>query len=145
MENITNNQPNDWTFTNPDGIVSVDAQGRVHSGNWSVNIKDSSAIQQTISISGVGCFYRLSFFARGEGSQIGFTASVIFKTATESIEGGSITVRKQDITNSNRDFAFYQLITSGAPVGVTGITVKFLVNAEGDQSLDLDDVSLTVI
>ena len=38
-----------------------------------------------------------------------------------------------------------QLITSKSPSNTTSITVKFLVNAFGEQSLDLDDVSLTVI
>ena len=145
MEIVDDNKPADWSFVNPDGIVSVTSQGRVHSGNWSVNIKDSSAIEQTIAISGCGCYYRLSFFARGEGSQVGLTATVIFQTTTGMVEGGSITVRQQDIINSNRDFAFYQLITSSSPSNVTGITIKFLVSAEGSQSLDLDDVSLTII
>lgn len=117
----------------------------MHSGNWAVNIQNASAIEQTIPISGCGCFYRLSFFARGEGSQVGLTVTVIFQTTSGMVEGGSLTVRQQDITNSNRDFAFYQLITSTSPADSTGITIKFLVNAEGNQSLDLDDVSLTII
>lgn len=145
MESITNNKPNNWTFTNPNGVTSVDIQGRVHSGNWSVNLKDASAIQQTNLITGSGCFYRLSFFARGEGSQVGLTASVVFETTTGPVDGGTITVRQQDVVNSNREFAFYQLVTSASPANVTGITIKFLVSADGEQSLDLDDVSLTVI
>lgn len=145
MENRTNDKPNNWIFTNPDGVTSVNSQGRVHSGNWAVNIEDDSAIQQTISISGCGCYYQLSFFARGEGSQVGLTATVTFETTTGPVNGGSVVVRQQDITNSNRSFAFYQLITSAAPSNVTGITIKFLVNAEGRQSLDLDDVSLIVV
>ena len=52
-------------------------------------------------------------------------------------------VRSQDMTNSNRDFAYYRLITSEASVGTTGIRIEFIVNANGNQSLDLDDVSLT--
>ena len=51
-------------------------------------------------------------------------------------------VRSQDITNSNRDFAYYRLITSQAPTGTTAIKIEFIVNANGNQSLDLDDVSL---
>ena len=144
MESIDDNKPTDWVFTNPDGITSVNSQGRVHSGSWSVNIEDGSAIEQTISISGCGCYYILSFFARGEGSQVGLTASVTFQTDSGPVDGGTITVRQQDITNSNREFAFYQLVTSAAPSGVTGITIKFLVSAQGNQSLDLDDVSLIV-
>lgn len=144
MENRINNKPTNWTFTNPTGITSVTSQGRVHSGSWAVNIEDDSAIEQTISITECGCFYILSFFVRGEGSQVGLTATVTFQTTTGIVNGGSITVRQQDITNSNRDFAFYQLITSASPHNVTGITIKFLVNSDGEQSLDLDDVSLTI-
>lgn len=144
MENRNNNKPENWTFTNPNGIVSTNSQGRVHSGAWAVNIGNASAIQQTISVTECGCFYILSFFARGEGSQVGLTASVVFETTTGPVNGGNISVRQQDITNSNRDFAFYQLVTSAAPSNVTGITIKFLVNASGNQSLDLDDVSLIV-
>ena len=145
MESRTNNKPNNWTFTNPNGVTSVDIQWRVHSGNWSVNLKNASAIQQTNLITGSGCFYRLSFFARGEGSQVGLTTSVVFETTTGPVDGGTITVRQQDVANSNREFAFYQLVTSASPANVTGITIKFLVSADGEQSLDLDDVSLTVI
>lgn len=143
METVVDNQPTDWIFTNPDGITAVDAQGRVHSGNFSVNIEDSSAIEQTIEITGSECFYRLSFFARGEGAQVGLIATVIFQTPTGDVTGGTITVRQQDLTNSSGDFAFFELITTSAPANATSVTVRFEVNAEGGQSLDLDDVSLT--
>lgn len=144
MEDIIDDQPTDWIFTNPDGITSNDSQGRVHSGNYSVNIEDESVIEQTIEVTEGGCYYRLSFFARGEGSQVGLTASVIFETATGDVDGGSITIRQQDITNSNRDFAFYQFITEQSPANTTAITIRFEVTANGGQSLDLDDVSLTI-
>ena len=78
MENIDDDKPTDWTFTNPDDITSVTLQGRVHSGNYSVNLEDKTAIEQTIPVSAGGCFYRLSFFARGEGSQVGLTATIKF-------------------------------------------------------------------
>lgn len=144
MEIRDNNKPTNWTFINPDGITSVDALGRVHSGNWAVNIENNSAIEQTIPVTACGCYYILSFFARGEGSQVGLTATITFQTSTGPVTAGNITVRQQDITNSNRDFAFYQLITTAAPCNTTGITIKFLVNSEGNQSLDLDDVSLII-
>lgn len=144
MENRTNNQPSNWTFTNPDGITSVDSQGRVHSGSWAVNIQDNSAIEQTIPITECGCFYILSFFARGEGSEVGLTATVTFQTANGPVTGAILTVRQQDISTSNRNFQFYQIVTTVAPANVTGITVKFKVESNGQQSLDLDDVSLIV-
>lgn len=144
MEDILDDQPTDWIFTNPDGITSNDSQGRVHSGNYSVNIEDGSAIEQVVDVAEGGCYYRLSFFARGEGSQVGLTASIIFETTTGDVDGGSITIRQQDITNSNREFAFYQFITEQSPVNTTAIVVRFEVTANGEQSLDLDDVSLTI-
>lgn len=144
MENRTNNKPSNWIFTNPDSISSVTSQGRVHSGSWSVNIKDESDISQTVSVNNGGCFYQLSFFARGEGSQVGLTATIVFETPTGPVNGGTISIRQQDIINANREFAFYQLVTSKSPDNTTGITVKFLVDASVEQSLDLDDVSLIV-
>lgn len=134
MENIEDDKPTDWIFENEDGISSNDAQGRVHSGNYSVNIEDGSSISQRIPISGE-CYYRLSFFARGEGSMVGLNASVVFETNNGNVDGGEITIRPQDITNSNRDFAFYQLITTKAPANATAIIIKFLVNSSGEQSL----------
>lgn len=145
MEDVENDQPTNWTFTNPEGVTSVDLQGRVHSGNFAVNIENDSAIEQTIPIIDGGCYYNLSFFARGEGAQVSFTATIVFETPNGPVEGGTITVREQDVPNSNRDFGFYQLITSQAPSDATGITVRFDVTAQGEQSLDLDDVSLVVL
>ena len=143
MEEVIDNKPPGWLFTNPDNITSENSQGRVHSGNWSVNIGDNSTLSQMINNIEPGCFYELSFFARGEGAQISLNANVIFITNSGDILGGNIIVRDQDITNSNRDFAYYRLVTQEAPNGTTGIRIEFTVNANGNQSLDLDDVSLT--
>lgn len=144
MEDINDNKPTDWIFTNPSGVTSINSQGRVHSGEWAVNLQDASAIQQTVAITRCNCFYMLSFFARGEESQVGLTDEIIFETSTGQVSGGIITVRQQDIVNANRNFAYYQLISTASPCNTTGITVKFLVSAQGNQSLDLDDVSLIV-
>ena len=143
MEDTVDDKPNGWLFSNPDNITSENSQGRVHSGNWSVNIEDDSTLSQVINNIEPGCFYELSFFARAEGAQVSLNANVIFITNSGDIIGGNIMVRDQDMTNNNRDFAYYKLITSQAPVGTTGIRIEFIVNANGDQSLDLDDVSLT--
>lgn len=142
MENRTNNKPSNWDFVNPDNIKSEDSQGRVHSGNWSVNLGDSTTLSQTLNNVEGGCFYELSFFARGEGVKVGLTANVIFITTTGNVLGGTIMVRQQDITNENRDFAYYRVITTAAPMNTTAIKIEFNVNANGEQSLDLDDVSL---
>lgn len=143
MEDISNNQPTGWTFTNPDGVESSDALGSVHSGERSVTIEDTSAIEQTIPIDGNECFYKLSFFAQGEGSQVGFTATLTFITPNGNITGGEITVRQQDLVDSNRNFAFFELITSQTPANATAINIRFSVDSTGEQSLILDDISLT--
>ena len=143
MENVIDDKPTGWLLTNPDNITSENSQGRVHSGNWSVNIEDDATISQVINNIEPDCFYELSFFERGEGDQVSLNANVIFITNYGDIIGGNIMIREQDITNSNRDFAYYRLITSQAPAGTTGIRIEFVVNANGNQSLDLDDVSLT--
>ena len=143
MEIVIDDKPTGWLFSNPDNITSENSQGRVHSDNWSVNITDDSTLSQVINNIEPGCFYELSFFARGEGAQVSLNANVIFITNSGDVLGGNLMVRSQDMTNSNRDFAYYRLITSEAPVGTTGIRIEFIVNANGNQSLDLDDVSLT--
>ena len=142
METVVDDKPTGWLFSNPDNITSENSQGRVHSGNWSVNIVDDSTLSQVINNIEPGCFYELSFFARGEGAQVSLNANVIFLTNSGDVLGGNLMVRAQDMTNSNRDFAYYRLITSQAPVGTTGIRIEFIVNVNGNQSLDLDDVSL---
>lgn len=48
MEIVDDGRPAGWTFVNPDGIHSVDAQGRVHSGNWAVNMRDGARLEQII-------------------------------------------------------------------------------------------------
>ena len=143
MEEVIDDKPTGWLFSNPDNITSENSQGRVHSGNWSVNIADDSTLSQVINNIEAGCFYELSFFARGEGAQVSLNTNVIFQTNSGDVLGGNLMVRSQDMTNSNRDFAYYRLITSEAPVGTTGIRIEFIVNANGNQSLNLDDISLT--
>ena len=143
MEIVIDDKPTGWLFSNQDNVTSENSQGRVHSGNWSVNITDDTTISQVINNIEAGCFYELSFFARGEGAQVSLNANVIFITNSGDVLGGNIIVRSQDITNSNRDFAYYKLITTKAPVGTTAIKIEFSVEANGNQSLDLDDVSLT--
>ena len=49
MENVIDDKPTGWLFTNPDNITSENSQGRVHSGNWSVNIEDDATLSQVIN------------------------------------------------------------------------------------------------
>ena len=106
-------------------------------------MKDNTELSQRIEGVPGGCFYQLSFFARGEGAQVGLTARVTFVTPTQQITGGTLTIRQQDMPNSNRDFAFYKINTSAAPANTTAVIITFVVDASGQQSMDLDDVSFT--
>ncbi len=144
MELFTDDIPNGWITTTPDDISEITLQGRVHSGNSSVNLTDGADLSQTIPIS-EGCFYELSFFAHGEGAQVGLEATVTFLILTDTeVLGLQINVNPQDSSNSNRTFGFYRGITIQAPIGTVGAEIKFAVTAEGNQSLDLDDVSFTI-
>lgn len=107
-------------------------------------MKDDTRLSQTTPIEG-GCFYMLSFFARGEGSQVGLTAQVIFITPTGPVSGGTLTVRQQDMVNSNRSFAYYRLVTVAAPAAASSARIEFSVDALGMQSMDLDDVSFLIL
>ena len=116
----------------------------MHSGNFAVNLSDNAVLSQNVAITG-GCYYNLSFFARGEGAQVGFSATLTF-TNNEglNVNGLTITVRQQDLTNANREFGYYRGISIIAPANATNVTVRFAVDSVGLQSMDLDDVSLTV-
>lgn len=141
MESFTDDIPTGWTSITPTKISKVTQQGRVHSGSSAVNLEDGAILTKTITGITANCFYAFSFFARGEGAQVGLTATVNFLTPSGDVLGGSVTVRQQDMTNDNRDFAYYRVITIAAPTGVTGARIDFLVSANGEQSMDLDDVS----
>lgn len=144
METFTDDIPKGWSINNADLSNKVGQQGRVHSGNWAVNLENGAVLTQEIPVEG-GCFHALSFFARGEGSEVGVTAKVIYLNAqNQPTQGLTILVRKQDMTNSNRVFAHYQGVTSAAPADAVKARIEFTVSATGGQSMDLDDVSFTV-
>lgn len=144
MELLTNDVPTGWTANNKTLVSSTDQQGRVHSGNRAVNLEDGAVLYQDVPVE-AGCFHTLSFFARGEGSQVGFTAKVIYLNAqNQPTQGLLIQVRQQDLVNSNRSFAYYRGITSAAPAGTVKARIEFTVTANGGQSMDLDDVSFSV-
>ena len=144
MESFTNGVPTGWTANDKDLVTKVDQQGRVHSGNSAVNLKDGAVLYQDIPVE-AGCFHVLSFFAHGEGAQVGITAKVLYLNAqNQSTQGLLITVRQQDLITSDRAFAYYRGITTAAPAGTVKARIEFTVTANGGQSLDLDDVSFSV-
>ena len=144
MEAFTDSVPTGWTANNKNLVSKVNQQGRVHSGNSAVHLADDAVLYQDIATE-AGCFYQLSFFARGEGSQVGVTATVTyFNAQNEPTQGLLIQVRKQDMVNSNRVFAHYQGIAIAAPAGTVKARIQIAVNADGGQGMDLDDVSFSV-
>ena len=143
MELFTGNVPTDWNTTTPGAISHITQQGRVHSGESAVAITDEGNLSQIVPVN-EGCFYELSFFGHGEGALVGVTATVTFITGTGSTVGLTITVRQQDIPNSNRDFGYYRGITIQAPAGTEMAEIRFSVTANGNQHLVLDDVSFSV-
>jgi len=145
MELFTGDIPTDWTTTTPSLISETTQSRRVHSGNAAVNLENAATLSQTITTVNPGCFYEFSFFALAEGEQVGFTATVTFVTSTgDTFEGAAITVRHQDVPNSNSAFAYYRTVTTAAPTNVSSAIINFSVTANGGQSLDLDDVSFKV-
>ncbi|MDD2227297.1 MAG: hypothetical protein PHH71_01780, partial [Clostridia bacterium] len=106
-----------------------------------VNISDEGVLTQVICDITPGCFYEFSFFARGEGSQVAFTATVNFITPGGDVLGAMISVRSQDLSTDNRNFAFFRTYTTVAPIDATAVRIDFTVEANGKQSMDLDDVS----
>ena len=136
--------PSGWNINDSDLVEPDDDQGDVHSGNYSVLLYDGAVLWQNVSIRG-GCYYDLSFFARGNGAQVQLEACVIFSNGDNMRTNGScILVRAQDIPTDNRNFAYYRVITSQAPNDATNARIEFRVTANGEQSLNLDDVSFSV-
>ena len=144
MEAFTDTVPTSWTANNKNLVSQVGQQGRVHSGNLAANLVNGAVLYQDIAVD-AGCYHRFSFFARGEGSKVSVTAKVIYLNAQDQpTQGLLIQVRQQDMTNSNRDFAYYQGITIAAPAGTVKARIEFDVSADGGQSMDLDDVSFSL-
>ncbi len=144
MESFTNNLPTGWSTTTPSAISRVTAQGRVHTGQSAVNIRDNGVLEQNIPING-GCFYDFSFFARGEGSQVGITATLSFTNAQNlNVLGVQIDIQPQDMPTGNREYGYFRKISIVAPNDATNARIRFVVDAMGQQSADIDDVSLSI-
>ena len=144
MENFNENIPSNWNTTTSTAVSKESAQGRVHSGNYSVALKDKAKLYQDVSING-GCFYNFSFFAHGEGAIVSVEATVTFVNQNNvKTQGLKISVRAQDIIDSNRGFAYYRGITIAAPVDTVYARIEFNVTANGNQTLVIDDVSLSL-
>ena len=144
MELFTGRVPTGWIANDPDLVSQVTQQSRVHTGDSAVNLQDDAVLSQIHTITG-GCHYAFSFFARGEGAQIGIVATLIFENGQGVVtEGLRITIRQEDLPNDNQEFGYYRGFSIAAPVDAVSVQIVFEVNANGSQSADIDDVSLTI-
>lgn len=141
MEAFTGTVPTGWTANNAALVAQTTAQGTVHSGNSAVVLQNGAVLTQALIPATAGCFYEFSFFAQGAGAQVGLMAMVTFVTAGGDVPGGSVTVRQQDLVDSNRNWTYFETYTTAAPSGTTSARIDFIVTAQGQQALLLDDVS----
>lgn len=144
METFNGDVPTGWTVNCSNLVAQVSQQGRVYSGNSAANLGNGAVFYQDVAVE-AGYFYRLSFFARGEGDRVGVIAKVIYLDAqNQPTQGLLIQVRQQDMVSGDRVFAYYQGITDAAPTGTVTARIEFTVTADSGQSMDLDDVSFSV-
>ncbi|WP_312644259.1 hypothetical protein [Hydrogenoanaerobacterium sp.] len=145
MEQFYGNVPIGWTTTTPLAVEKKTSQGRVHSGNSSVNLGNGAHLVQTFEDVAGGNFYELSFYAHGEGEQAGLKAFVIYETDVGDVLGGCLTVRKQDMISGSRNFGYYRVLTSATPNNIKRLKLQFVVSSNEDHSVDLDDVSFKML
>lgn len=145
MEQFTNTVPTGWTMNNEALAGQATAAGQVHSGLSAVQLASGAQMRQT-QAAAPGSYYRLSFYAQGVGDQPAVTGRIIFTDAAggESI-AADVSVRSQDMVKTAPNFGYYQVISTVVPENVTTVTVYLEATGGADDSVILDDVSLTVV
>lgn len=145
MEQFTNTVPTGWTVNNEALAGQATGAGQVHSGLSAVQLASGAQMRQTHAAA-PGSYYRLSFYAQGVGDQPAVTGRIIFTDAAggESI-AADVSVRSQDMVKTAPNFGYYQVISTVVPENVTTVTVYLEATGGTDDSVILDDVSLTVV
>ena len=145
MEQFTNTVPTGWTVNNEALSGQATAAGQVHSGLSAVQLASGAQMRQALAAA-PGSSYRLSFYAQGVGDQPAVTGRIIFTDAAggESI-AADVSVRSQDMVKTAPNFGYYQVISTVVPENVTTVTVYLEATGGTDDSVILDDVSLTVV
>lgn len=145
MEQFTNTVPTGWTVNNEALAGQATAAGQVHSGLSAVQLASGAQMRQTLAAA-PGSYYRLSFYAQGVGDQPAVTGRIIFTDAAggESI-AADVSVRSQDMVKTAPNFGYYQVISTVVPENATTVTVYLEATGGTDDSVILDDVSLTVV
>lgn len=145
MEQFTNTVPTGWTMNNEALSGQATGAGQVHSGLSAVQLASGAQMRQTLAAA-PGSYYRLSFYAQGVGDQPAVIGRIIFTDAAsgESI-AADVSVRSQDMVKTAPNFGYYQVISTVVPENVTTVTVYLETTGGTDDSVILDDVSLTVV
>lgn len=145
MEQFTDTVPTGWTVNNEALAGQATAAGQVHSGLSAVQLASGAQMRQTLAAA-PGSYYRLSFYAQGVGDQPAVAGRIIFTDAAggESI-AADVSVRSQDMVKTAPNFGYYQVISTVVPENATTVTVYLEATGGTDDSVILDDVSLTVV
>lgn len=145
MEQFTNTVPTGWTVNNEALAGQATAAGQVHSGLSAVQLASGAQMRQT-QAAAAGSYYRLSFYAQGVGDQPAVTGRIIFTDAAGGESNAAdVSVRPQDMVKTAPNFGYYQVISTVVPENVTTVTVYLEATGGTDDSVILDDVSLTVV
>lgn len=145
MEQFTNTVPTGWTVNNEALAGQATAAGQVHSGLSAVQLASGAQMRQALAAA-PGSYYRLSFYAQGVGDQPAVTGRIIFTDAAGGESNAAdVSVRSQDMVKTAPNFGYYQVISTVVPENVTTVTVYLEATGGTDDSVILDDVSLTVV
>ena len=145
MEQLTNTVPTGWTMNNDALAGQATGAGQVHSGLSAVQLASGAQMRQT-QAAAPGSYYRLSFYAQGVGDQPAVTGRIIFTDAAGGESNAAdVSVRSQDMVKTAPNFGYYQVISTVVPENVTTVTVYLETTGGTDDSVILDDVSLTVV
>lgn len=145
MEQFTNTVPTGWTMNNDALAGQATGAGQVHSGLSAVQLASGAQMSQTHAAA-PGSYYRLSFYAQGVGDQPAVTGRIIFTDAAGGESNAAeVSVRSQDMVKTAPNFGYYQVISTVVPENVTTVTVYLEATGGADDSVILDDVSLTVV
>lgn len=145
MEQFTNTVPTGWTVNNEALAGQATGAGQVHSGLSAVQLASGAQMRQTLAAA-PGSYYRLSFYAQGVGDQPAVIGRIIFTDAAGGESNAAdVSVRPQDMVKTAPNFGYYQVISTVVPENVTTVTVYLEATGGTDDSVILDDVSLTVV
>lgn len=145
MEQFTDTVPTSWTVNNEALAGQATGAGQVHSGLSAVQLASGAQMRQSLAAA-PGSYYRLSFYAQGVGDQPAVTGRIIFTDAAGGESNAAdVSVRSQDMVKTAPNFGYYQVISTVVPENVTTVTVYLEATGGADDSVILDDVSLTVV